>query len=424
MSTSPIFQGKRIVLGVTGSIAAYKAVSLLRRLTEQGADVSVVMTESAKQFVAPLTFEVLSGHPVVADLFSHHERMPHLSLSEHADLFVIAPATANTIAKCALGLADDIMSTVTLAAECPVVIIPAMDGGMWEHPALIGHVQTLRGYGVVVMDPEEGPLASGRIGRGRFPSEDHVLEVIKKAVRPAQDWQGHRFLISAGPTQEPIDAVRFISNPSSGKMGYALAEAASRRGAEVILVSGPTALQAPAGVSVVPVVTADEMYQALSARFEWATALVMAAAVSDFRPRQVLTEKLKKHDWDGAGLELERTTDILAALSARRKHQLLVGFAAESQHILENGQAKLKKKRLDMVVVNRVGGSGSAFGNETNEVMVLTKAGTNVTIPRLPKRVVADRILDELLRIKQESSLLAPEPDRISSGSSTTKRQQ
>jgi len=401
--------GKRVLLGVTGSIAAYKAVSLLRSLMSQGADVSVVMTESATRFVTPLTFEVLSKHPVATDLFSAHQEMPHISLPESADIILLAPCTLNTIATYALGLSNDLLSAMLLTTQCPVVIAPAMDGDMWEQPVTQGHVQVLRERGVTVLDPEVGELASGKRGRGRFPDEETIVEVIVEKVRVSNELTGHRVLISAGPTREPIDAVRFISNGSSGKMGYALARAAQSRGAEVILVSGPTRLEPPCGVQLVSVNTAEEMYQALLARFASANVLIMTAAVGDFRPRYVSHEKIKKHDWHGEPLELEPTTDILAALSAQRTHQLLVGFAAETSDLIKNAQIKLKKKSLDMVVVNQVGGPNSAFGNDTNEVIILTRHGEMTQFPRLSKRILADRILDELQKIPTPTSQPSPE---------------
>ncbi len=388
--------GKRIVLCVTGSIAAYKAVSLLRTLVGEGAEVSVVMTESATQFVTPLTFEVLSGRPVLQRLFAGAHPLPHLKVTEEADLVLVAPATANCLAKCALGLADDALSTVFVAARCPIVMAPAMDGDMWNHPALAAHTRTLRERGVTVLDPEDGPLASGLIGKGRLPAERLIVEAARARLASQRDWSGQRVLVSAGPTREPIDAVRFITNASSGKMGYAMAEAAAQRGAEVRLVSGPTLLPSPPNVTRVPVLTAQEMYQELDARFAWATVLVMTAAVGDFRPRRPSSAKIKKHEWTGEPLELERTPDILHALSRKRTHQVLVGFAAESEDLLANGRDKLRRKNLDLLVINRITGPESAFGNETNEVILLPRHGTPIDVERLPKRVLADRILDAI----------------------------
>ncbi len=389
------FHNARIVLGVTGSIAAYKAVSLLRTLVQEGAEVHVVMTASATKFVSPFTFEVLSQHPVHQDLFSGQDPMSHLRLTESADLVLVAPSTAHTLAKCALGLADDLLSTMMLAARCPMVFAPAMDGEMWEHPTVREHTQVLRNRGVVVLEPEDGPLASGLVGKGRFPAEEAILNVVASTLYRRKDLIGQHVLISAGPTREPIDPVRFITNGSSGKMGYALAEAAVHRGAEVVLVSGPTHLTPPSGVECVSVETTEEMRAALVERFSWATMLCMTAAVGDFRPRQVSSEKMKKQDWDGSPLELERTPDILKDLSERREHQVLIGFAAETQDLLENAKKKLQHKKLDLVVVNQVGGDDSAFGNDSNQVTLIAKSGEITPLERMPKRKVADHILDE-----------------------------
>jgi phosphopantothenoylcysteine decarboxylase/phosphopantothenate--cysteine ligase len=389
------FHNTRIVLGVTGSIAAYKAVSLLRALVQEGADVHVVMTASSTKFVSSFTFEILSQHSVHQDLFSGQNPMSHLRLTESADLVLVAPSTAHTLAKGALGLADDLLSTMILAARCPLVFAPAMDGEMWEHPTVREHTQVLRSRGVTVMEPEEGPLASGLVGKGRFPAEEAIVNVVASILHSRKDLVGQRLLISAGPTREPIDPVRFITNGSSGKMGYALAEAAVHRGAEVVLVSGPTQLTSPSGVECVSVQTTQEMHEALTERFAWATMLCMTAAVGDFRPRQVSSGKIKKHDWDGGPLELERTPDILKELSGKREHQILVGFAAETQDLLGNAQKKLHHKNLDLVVVNQVGGEDSAFGNDSNQVTVISKSGEITPFERMPKRMVADHILDE-----------------------------
>ena len=391
--------GKRIILGVTGSIAAYKAVGLLRLLTQAGASVHVVMTDSATRFIAPLTFEVLSQNPVASDVFAGHQDMKHLSLTEQADLLVVAPCTANTLAKMALGLADNLLGTLSLTVQCPVMICPAMDGEMWAHPAVQAHAQTLRHRGIVLVEPEVGALASGEWGQGRLAAEESIMSTAVDLLRRRTDWQAERVLISAGPTQEPIDPVRFISNGSSGKMGFALAEAAAARGAEVVLVTGPTQLMAPRNVTVIPVVTAEDMLQALTARFEWATTLLMTAAVGDFRPKQAHAQKVKKDQWQGEGLDLERTPDILMALSAQRTHQRLIGFAAETDHLIEQGQAKLAGKHLDMLIVNHVGGEQSAFGNDTNEVYVLTPGAAPHHIPRMPKRQLADTLLDRIVSL-------------------------
>jgi phosphopantothenoylcysteine decarboxylase/phosphopantothenate--cysteine ligase len=395
----PRFPGKRIVLGVTGSIAAYKAVEVLRELVKDGADVTVVMTASATRFVAPLTFEVLSGHPVATDLFAAHEEMLHLSLAEQADAVLIVPATAHCLAKAALGLADDLLGTLLLATRGPVLMAPAMDGGMWDHPTVRQHVSTLEARGVMILGPEEGPLASGRIGKGRMVDPDVIFEAISVCLAPRQDWQGHRVLISAGPTREPIDPVRFLSNHSSGKMGYALAEAARARGAEVVLVSGPTVLPSPAGVERIDVVTAEEMYKALLERLPWATVIVMAAAVGDFRPTRLAARKLER-----AGkqtLELEPTTDILSVLAKQRRGRIVVGFAAETGQVLPRAAEKLKRKGVDLMVANDVTREGAGFGTDTNVAVLIDRNGRTLELPKMSKRALADRILDAVLALAQ-----------------------
>jgi phosphopantothenoylcysteine decarboxylase/phosphopantothenate--cysteine ligase len=322
--------------------------------------------------------------------------MRHLSLTEQADVMLVAPCTANTLAKLALGLADNVLVTMALTLQCPMVICPAMDGEMWSHPTVQGHVKTLQSRGAIIVEPENGALASGQWGQGRLAAEETILATVQHVLQPRRDWLGERVLISAGPTREPIDPVRFLSNGSSGKMGFAMAEAAAARGAEVVLVSGPTQLECPKGVTRVPVVTADEMLQALTARFDWATTLIMAAAVGDFRAKESHSHKVKKDQWKGEALPLERTPDILLALSAQRTHQRMIGFAAETDDLIEYGQTKLQNKQLNMLIVNQVGGEHSAFGNDSNEVIVLTPNSSPSPIPRMPKRQLADVLLDRV----------------------------
>jgi phosphopantothenoylcysteine decarboxylase / phosphopantothenate---cysteine ligase len=394
----PTLAGVRLVLGVTGSIAAYKAVSLLRALVREGATVDVAMTRAATKFVTPLTFEVLSGRPVVTGLFEAHQEMKHLSLPEHADAIVVAPATANFLAKTALGIADDLLSTMLLTTQCPLICAPAMDGGMWAHPAVVGHVKTLRARGVTVVDPEEGPLASGRLGQGRLAEEERIVGAVRSVLMPRRDWEGQRVLLSAGPTREPIDPVRYLSNRSSGKMGYAIAEAASKRGAQVVLVTGPTSLPYPRRVEVVQVETAEEMAKQMNTRLSWSTVVIMAAAVADFRPKQAATQKLKKRGSLIAALDLEQTTDILATLSARRTTQVLVGFAAETQDLLTHAKAKLASKGLDVIVANDVTRPGTGFGSEQNAATLIERDGRTTDLPLKPKRELADDILDAAQR--------------------------
>lgn len=399
--TGQSLRGRRLVLGVTGSIAAYKAVGLLRSLTSSGASTAVVMTQAAIKFVTPLTFEVLSGEPVTTDLFEAHHEMKHLTVPQHAEAIVVAPATANFLAKVALGLADDVLSTMLLTAQCPVIMAPAMDGNMWAHPTVSEHVRMLRARGVVVLDPEEGPLASGRIAQGRLPAEPAILEAIEQAVLPQSDWLGQHVLVSAGPTQEAIDPIRFISNRSSGKMGYAIAEAARDRGAEVVLVSGPTALAPPPGVQLVPVTTAREMADALQRHFAWATVVIMAAAVADFRPKDQAPQKIKKGQHAMLSLELEPAQDILGMLSAQRTSQFLVGFAAETEHLMAHAQEKLVAKGLDLIIANDVTKEGAGFGSDHNAVTMLSRTGRKNETPLMTKRGVADEILTVVNELRQ-----------------------
>ncbi|CUS39534.1 fused 4'-phosphopantothenoylcysteine decarboxylase; phosphopantothenoylcysteine synthetase, FMN-binding [Candidatus Nitrospira nitrosa] len=396
--------GKHLVLGVTGSIAAYKAVGVLRALRDQGASVSVVMTRGATKFMTPLTFEVLSGHHVITDLFEAHETMPHLTMAEGADAVLVAPATAHFLAKAAIGLADDVLTTMLLNVRCPVIVAPAMDGEMWTHPTVAQHVDALRARGVVVLDPEVGPLASGRVAQGRLPTEAIILDTVHAAVFRQSDWRGQRVLVSAGPTQEPLDPVRFLSNRSSGKMGYAIAEAVRARGGDVVLVTGPSALTPPSGVTTVHVNTASEMADALSQHFSSCTVLIMAAAVADFRPRVTASGKLKKQGKSEMELALEATPDILAMLSARRTSQVVVGFAAETEQVLAHAKDKLKGKGLDLIVANDVTQTGGGFGSDDNAAVILSATGEQRVFSLMPKR----RLADEILNAVRDLYLVAP----------------
>jgi phosphopantothenoylcysteine decarboxylase / phosphopantothenate---cysteine ligase len=397
--------GTRILLGVSGSIAAYKAVELLRTLVQEGADVSVAMTESATRFVSPLTFEVLSRHPVATSVFGAGQEMVHLTLPERADVIIIAPVTANQLAKYAMGLADDVLSTMTLTATCPLILAPAMDGGMWDHPAVQANVRLLRQRGATVLEPEEGPLASGRVGKGRLTDEGMIIAAIEAALMPQRDCVGQRILISAGPTQEAIDPVRFISNRSSGKMGYALAEAARARGAEVVLVTGPTNLPIPLGVEPVHVCTAEEMSKVMLARLSWSTVVIMAAAVADFRPKGPSSKKIKKGGTAWQQLELEPTDDILTLLAQQRSTQLIVGFAAETEAVAEQAAEKLQRKGLDLIVGNNVAEAGSGFGSDTSAAILIDREGRTTSIAVISKRALADKIMDAVtvLRVSRKS---------------------
>ena len=397
---SATLDGRELVLGVTGSIAAYKAVYLLRELTRRGARVTVCLSEHAREFVAPLTFRTLSGRAVLTDLFDPHSEaaVEHVALAEQAAAVVVAPATANVLAKAAHGLADDCLTTLLLAARCPVVMAPAMDGGMWQHPAVVANVATLRGRGITVLEPDTGALASGLSARGRLPEADVIVEALLAALTPARDLAGERLIVTAGPTREPIDPVRYISNRSSGRMGYALAAAAVRRGAEVTLVSGPTALTPPAAAAFVPVQTAEEMREAVLQHTGQASIVIKAAAVGDYRVERPAGQKIKgKRDLT---LELTPNPDILAEVAARAGHAFIVGFAAETTDVVANARAKLEAKGIDLLVANDVSRRDIGFDAEHNEVLLIDRWGGSRALPRMPKAAVADAILDEILSLR------------------------
>jgi len=402
MSTQPTLslQGKRILLGVTGSIAAYKAVELLRELTKRGAEVQVAMTEAATKFVAPLTFETLSRQEVLLDMWSlaYSHRIGHIEATQRADLVLVAPATAQTIARLALGLADDFLSCIYLASRCPVLVAPAMDCDMFEHPALQANLAALRARGVAIVEPEFGPLASGLHGRGRLAELDTILAAVDTVLFPRRDLEGQVVLVTAGPTREPLDPVRFLSNRSSGKMGYAIAEAAAARGARVVLVSGPTSLTPPSGVDRVEIETAQEMHDAVLAKLPVATVVIKAAAVADYRPKGVQSRKIKKSE-AALTLHLEPTPDILAEVGRRKGRRVLVGFAAETEDLVANAKQKLARKGLDLVVANDVTRPGAGFDADTNVVTLVGADGNIEELPQLAKREVADRILDRVVAL-------------------------
>lgn len=387
-------EGRSVVVGLTGGIACYKACEVVRLLVGAGARVQVVMSQGAQQFVTPLTLQTLSGHPVASDTFSltQESEIGHIRLADAAEVLVIAPATANVLAKLAAGIADDLLTTVVLATRAPVIVAPAMNVHMWEHPTVQENLARLAGRGVRVVGPASGFLACGYEGTGRLADAEDIVEEVHRVLAP-QDLRGEHVLVSAGPTQEPIDPVRYLSNRSSGKMGFALARVARRRGAEVTLVAGPTALAAPPGVTVATVGTAREMARAMEIAFPRATVVVMTAAVADYRPRTPLARKLKKGAAELA-LELERTPDILAGLSRRKGRRLVVGFAAETHDVVAEARRKLRAKRLDLIVANDVTAAGAGFGADTNLVRLLDAAGLDETLPVLPKEAVAARILD------------------------------
>jgi phosphopantothenoylcysteine decarboxylase/phosphopantothenate--cysteine ligase len=395
-------QAPRVVLGVAGGIACYKAVELVRLLVRDGFSVQVAMTREATNFVTPLTFQTLSGRPVATDTFSLTEesQIGHINLADQADVFVIAPATANIIGKIASGIADDLVTTVLMATQAPVLFAPSMNVHMFENPIVQENIRKLRRVGYHFMEPVEGYLACGYEGKGRLPEPEAIVEEIRGLLKK-KDLAGERLLITAGPNQEPIDPVRFITNRSSGKMGYALARAAARRGAAVTLVAGPTALPPPAKARVITVRTAEEMRAAVLDRFPDATAVVMAAAVSDYSPVEAAPKKLKKTA-AALRLELKRNPDILQELGIKKDGRLLVGFAAETDNVVANAEKKLREKNLDMIVANDVSAEGSGFEGDTNIATILDRSGNTVTLPLMTKDELADRIIDHMNALKTD----------------------
>ena len=384
---------KRIVLGVTGGIAAYKACDLVRRLVKQGAKVRVVLTENAARFVPPLSFEALSGNPAYTDTFAPRAQMEHIALARWADAFAIAPATANCLAKLACGIADDLLSTTALAMTAPLLIAPAMNANMWRHPATQQNLKTLLARGARTVEPDSGRLACGDDDVGRMAQPESIVAALDALLNPRQDLAGLRVLVTAGPTVERIDPVRYITNRSSGKMGYAIAEAARDRGARVTLVSGPVQLSAPAGVEVVYVESSAQLCKAVLERGAEADAVIQAAAPADFRPAQTAAHKIKKTG-EGMTLALENTVDIAAELGRRKRPgQVLVAFAAETDDLLENAKGKLERKNADLVVANDVSRSDAGFGVDTNAVTLITREGARA-LPLMSKREAADGILD------------------------------
>lgn len=390
--------GKHIVLGVTGSIAAYKIASLASMLMKQHADVTVIMTKNATNFINPITFESLTGNKCLVDTFDRNFefQVEHVSLARQTEVFLTAPASANVIAKAAHGIADDMLTTTLLACTCPKIVAPAMNTRMYQNPVVQDNLEILKRYGMEVIDPANGYLACGDTGAGKMPDPEVLYEYIIKALTP-KDMAGRKVLVTAGPTQEKLDPVRYISNHSTGKMGYAIARQAMLRGAEVTLVSGKVNLQPPMGVRMVPVVSAADMAQAVKADAQEQDIIIKAAAVADYRPAVTADEKLKKKD-DEMSLVLERTEDILAWLGAhRRPGQFLCGFSMETEHMLENSRAKLEKKKIDMIVANNLKQTGAGFGTDTNVVTLLTKEDT-LTLPIMSKEEVADRLLTFIMK--------------------------
>ncbi len=392
-----MLQGKHVVLGVTGSIAAYKIASLASMLKKQTADVTVIMTQNATNFINPITFESLTGNKCLVDTFDRNfqHSVEHVSLAKQTDVFLVAPASANVIAKAAHGLADDMLTTTLLACQCPKIIAPAMNTRMYQNPVVQNNMKLLQSYGMEVISPATGYLACGDTGEGKMPEPELLLEYIIKALRP-RDMEGLRLLVTAGPTMEKIDPVRYISNHSTGKMGYAIARAAMMRGAVVTLVTGKTNLMPPMGVETIGITSAADMAQAVKERAGEQDIIIKAAAVADYRPKDTSDEKIKKKESE-LSIALERTEDILGFLGAhKKKGQFLCGFSMETENMLENSRTKLEKKNLDLIVANSLKEQGAGFGTDTNIVTLLSGKET-LQLPILSKEEVADRLLDYIL---------------------------
>jgi phosphopantothenoylcysteine decarboxylase / phosphopantothenate---cysteine ligase len=396
---------KTVVLGVTGGIATYKAADLASKLTQAGAKVRVVMTKSAREFIAPLTFEALTTNVVITDLFqtTGEYRINHIGLSEKADIIIIAPATANIIAKIAGGIADDMLTCTVLAARSPIIVVPAMHTSMWQNSITQENIAKLKARGFHIIEPATGRLASGGQGPGRFPDTETIIGHLLRVLGLNGDLAGKRLVVTAGGTQEPIDPVRIIGNRSSGKMGYAVAEAARDRGARVTLITAPTAIAKPVGMEIVPVETAGQMKQSVEKAVSQADALVMAAAVADYQVSQVAAHKIKKEK-GSLTLELINTPDILSEVKG---NFLKIGFAAESQDLVANARKKVQTKKLDLIVANDITEEHSLFGGDTDKVTLIGQDGTPENLPVMSKRDVADRILDRLLRLFNNQSGLS-----------------
>ncbi|MDE5413021.1 bifunctional phosphopantothenoylcysteine decarboxylase/phosphopantothenate--cysteine ligase CoaBC [Alkalihalobacterium chitinilyticum] len=402
-----MLKGKKILLCVTGGVAVFKAAALTSKLSQAGATVKVMMTKSAEQFVTPLTFQTLSRQPVYNNTFDEKDPsgVAHIDLADWPDLILIAPATANMIGKLANGIADDMISTTLLATTAPVLVAPAMNVHMYAHPAVVNNLNKLNEYGYHFIEPDEGFLACGYVGKGRLAEPEQIIERLHQFFSNElyQPLKGKQFLITAGPTQEKIDPVRYITNHSSGKMGYQIAEAAAGLGAEVTLISGPTQLATPKGVTRINVDSAQDMYEAVMEHFASTDVVVKTAAVADYRPKVVHAEKMKKKPGD-AVIELERTTDILATLGELKKHQTLVGFAAETEKVEEYAKGKLERKNLDLIVANNITEAGAGFKGDTNKVTIYKKNGETIELPIMTKRDVAEQLLAEIINYEQGNS--------------------
>jgi phosphopantothenoylcysteine decarboxylase/phosphopantothenate--cysteine ligase len=406
----------RIALGVTGGVAAYKAAELVRRLQQEQIEIQVVMTRSAQEFVAPLTFAALTGQKVITELFGGEapanveSAVEHIAVAQRIDALVIAPATADIIAKLAHGVADDFLTTLYLATTAPVIVAPAMNVNMWEHAATRQNIQTLRDRGVHVVPPDEGYLACGMTGAGRLAGLESIVETVLEALGIKRDLESETVVVTAGPTCEDLDPIRFLTNRSSGRMGYAVAEAAARRGARVILISGPVSLETPVGAERVDVRTTEQMHRAVLAGLDRATVVIMAAAVADYRPVMPSLNKLKR----GAArlnIEFEPTVDILADVSRRKGEQFLIGFAAETEQLAEHARRKLKEKSADLIVANDVTAPGAGFDHDTNVVTIFRSDGREQSLPKLTKIQVAHRILDEVVELRRSRHHVGSSPE-------------
>jgi phosphopantothenoylcysteine decarboxylase/phosphopantothenate--cysteine ligase len=395
----------RITLGVTGGVAAYKAAELVRRLQQESLSVEVVMTRAACEFITPLTFAALTGKKVITGLFAEssgeanlESAIEHIAVAQRTDLLLVAPATADILAKFSRGISDDFLSTLYLATTAPVVVAPAMNVNMWNHPETQENLERLRSRGVHIVNPDEGYLACGMTGAGRLAGQDAIISAVREVLQLRHDLEGQTILLTAGPTQEDLDPVRFLTNRSSGRMGYAVAEAAAQRGARVILITGPTVLETPAGVTRVNVRTALEMLNAVEEHFVQATTAVFAAAVADYRPADLSSHKIKKTGAE-ITLRLEQNPDILAAAARKKGNRLVVGFAAETDKVAENARKKLREKDADLIVANDVTAEGAGFDLDTNVVTLFSRDGRDLALPKLTKSEVAHRILDEVVRL-------------------------
>ena len=396
-----MFKGKNIILGVTSSIAAYKSANVASALVKKGCNVNVLMTENATNFINPLTFEELTKHKCIIDTFDRNVQynVAHISLAVSADAFIIAPASANVIGKIANGIADDMLTTTVMACKCPVIISPAMNTNMYENPIVQDNIAKLERFGYIIVPPAEGRLACGTIGKGKMPDEQVLLDYLERALSDRQDFKGKRVLVTAGPTQESIDPVRYITNHSSGKMGYAVARQAMLRGAEVTLVSGKVNLPPVPFVKMIYITTAEDMYNVVTAEFENTDIVIKAAAVADFRPKRIADDKLKKADGMN-NIELEPTKDILKELGKNKKNRFICGFSMETKNMTENSRKKLENKNLDMIVCNNLKVEGAGFQGDTNVVTVIDK--TNITeLGIMSKTEVADKILDRIAEINK-----------------------